>query len=58
MKKIELHFLFVLIFITQKFIFAQYSNESEEYDFEHKELNVFVGFFGECKHGKNFYSTI
>ena len=42
MKKIELHFLFALIFITQKFIFAQYSNELGEYDFEHKELNVFV----------------
>ncbi len=42
MKKIKLHFLFALIFITQKFIFAQYSNELGEYDFEHKELNVFV----------------
>ena len=42
MKKIQLHFLFAFIFIFQKFIFAQYSYETEEYNFEDKELNVFV----------------
>ena len=42
MKKIQLYFLFALIFILQKFIFAQYSYETREYNFEDKELNVFV----------------
>ena len=42
MKKIQLHFLFAFIFIFQKFIFAQYSYETGEYNFEDKELNVFV----------------
>ena len=42
MKKIELHLLFALFFILQKFIFAQDSYETVEYNFKDKELNIFV----------------